>query len=294
METAIEMFKKHNQYHIQKAIIGVIIVLLCNAAFGQDHYVVTAAKLNVRKAASVESAIVGALSKGDEVCVHSFKGSWAEIDFKNGHAFVSKKYIEVISEAETGTIIPNEIEAEPESIGNNYEPESTISNKDDNQTKIRRSGALNLAFGGKKHSGSISSSSSTFIIEYESGRFFSTTPVFYNLGLGLYFGNAKSSGHGYSYKASSWGVRVPFHFGYMFGKEDNLHVALRGGVYTNFLIGNKLNKETVKVPFKDRFGWTGSVKATIGYGVFCLTAEYLIPFKSESEGLWMFGLSLGM
>lgn len=279
----------------KSTILGImLLVLICSMAMGQEHYVVNTTRLNVRKAASAESAIAGELQKGDDVYVHSFKGSWAEIDFKGGRAFVSKKYIEMVSDTETETVFSNEIEEEPEPIVSSYEAESTVSNKDGNQTKVRHSGALNIAFGGKKHSGSYSSSSSTFIIEYESGHFFPTTAVFYNLGLGLYFGNSKSSGHGYSYKASSWGLRIPLHVGYMFGNEDKLHVALRGGVYTNFLIGNKMNKETVKVPFKDRFGWTGSAKATVGYGIFCLTAEYLIPFKSGSEGLWMFGLSFGM
>lgn len=289
-----EKKKKHGTEHVHKVVFCLAFVLLCGVAFGQEHYVVTAAKLNVRTAASVESAIVGALSKGDDVRVHSFKGSWAEIEFRNGRAFVSKKYIEEFADTETETLFSDETEFEPGPIDNSFEAESTVSNKDDNQTKVRHSGALNIAYGGKNHSGSYSSSSSTFIIEYESGRFFSTTPVLYNLGLGLYFGSAKSSGSGYSYKSSNWGLRIPLHLGYMFGKEDKLHVALRGGVYTSFLIGSKMNKETVKVPFKDRFGWTGSVKATVGYGLFCLTAEYLIPFKSGSEGLWMFGLSFGM
>ena len=290
MET---MSEKKKRYRVLKTLFGLAFVLLCGVAFGQGHYVVAAHRLNVRKSASSKSAIMGVLSKGDEVYVHSFKGSWAEIDFKNGSAFVSKNYIEASADTETETISSNMNEEEPKLL-ENYEAESKVSDKKDNQTAVRYSGALNFAYGGKNQSGSYATSSSTFTFDYESGEFFSTTPVFYNLGLGLYFSKAKSSGHGYSYKASNWGLRIPFHVGYMFGEENNLHIALRGGVYTNFLFGSKMNDKRVKVSFKDRFGWTGSAKATVGYGILCLTAEYLMPFKSGADGVWMFGLSLGM
>lgn len=59
-------------------------------------YRVTAPHLNVRKAASAESGVIGGLSKGDTVLVRSLKKSWAEIDFKKGIGYVSKKYIEPI------------------------------------------------------------------------------------------------------------------------------------------------------------------------------------------------------
>ena len=57
---------------------------------------VTAPHLNVRKAASSESSVIGGLAQGDTVTVRSLKKSWAEIDFKNGIGYVSKKYIEPI------------------------------------------------------------------------------------------------------------------------------------------------------------------------------------------------------
>jgi hypothetical protein len=59
-------------------------------------YRVTAPYLNVRKAASPESAVIGGLSKGDTINVRTMKKSWAEIDFKKGIGYVSKKYIEPI------------------------------------------------------------------------------------------------------------------------------------------------------------------------------------------------------
>ena len=59
-------------------------------------YRVTAPLLNVRKAASAESGVIGGLAKGDTVTVRSLKKSWAEIDFKKGIGYVSRKYIEPI------------------------------------------------------------------------------------------------------------------------------------------------------------------------------------------------------
>ena len=294
MKPKLEKFSKRCFQPILRFIIGFVFVLLCYAAIGQEQYVVTATRLNVRKTASAESAIVGGLQKDDIVTVRSFKGGWAEIDFKNGKAFVAKKHIEKKPESVTVTIASEEKELITTPLVSNSEKEKTNVNDDDKKDAGRFCDALNFSLGGRKTSGSPTVTSTTFTFDYESGRFIATSSAFYNLGLGLYFGWAKSSASGYSFKSSNWGVRIPFHFGYMFGNEDKLHAALRGGVYTNFLIGNKMNKETVKVPFKDRFGWTGSAKATIGYGVFCLTAEYLIPFKSGSDGAWMFGLSLGM
>ena len=276
-------------------IFGILLLmLLSNTLMGQEHYVVTATRLNVRKTASSESAIVGGLKKDDIVTVRSFKGGWAEIDFKDGRAFVAKKYIQKSPESITETISSEESELITTPLVGDTEVVATKAESDNSQNVGRFCDVLNLSFGGRSSSGSSSSRSSTFAFDYESGRFIATSSAFYNLGLGLYFGWGKSSGYGSSYKSFSWGLRIPFHAGYMFGKENGFHAALRGGVYTNFLFSSKLNGERVKVAFKDRFGWTGSAKATIGYGIFCLTAEYLIPFKSGSDGVWMFGLSLGM
>ena len=64
----------------------------------QNQYIVTASKLNVRKAPSSKSAIIGGLSKGDVVNVRELKKSWAEIDFKKGIGYVSSNYIQPIEE----------------------------------------------------------------------------------------------------------------------------------------------------------------------------------------------------
>lgn len=66
-----------------------------------EKYSVTASFLNVRKAASAESAKLGALSKGDQVDVYGFKGNWAEIKFKGSKAFVSKNFIKKVEISES-------------------------------------------------------------------------------------------------------------------------------------------------------------------------------------------------
>ncbi|MBR4561097.1 MAG: SH3 domain-containing protein [Bacteroidales bacterium] len=332
MKSALINLKRLNAGRILKIMMGLMLVLLCEAAIGQEHYVVTASKAVVKKEASDESSIIGVLWKGDDVYVHAIKGSWAEIDYKKSRAFVLRKYIEksskpIFTNPSTSSTSPNSSltfatttssnssntslssasstssaasESGLKPAGNNQltaanNATNEVEKKPRQTSPVRRTQALNFALGGTLGKNKNVKFPSFYTLESESGSFFASSSVFYNLGLGLYFVDFKTSVSGYSYKSFSWGLRIPAHIGYMFGNEDKFHLALRAGVCTNFLFSQKVNKERVKVAFKDRFGFTGSFKATIGYGVFCLSAEYLLPFKSGSDGgAWMFGIAFGI
>lgn len=74
---------------------------------------VSAPRLNVRKAPSSESAIIGGLSKGDTINVRSLKKGWAEIDFKKDVGYVSQKYIEPIQIVPVNEPEPQEIAVAP-------------------------------------------------------------------------------------------------------------------------------------------------------------------------------------
>lgn len=65
------------------------------------YYTVTSARLNVREQPSSKSVVIGGLSKGDTINVHTFKKAWAEIDFKKSIGYVSAKYIEPIEMKDT-------------------------------------------------------------------------------------------------------------------------------------------------------------------------------------------------
>lgn len=85
----------------------------------QNKYVVTVPKLNVRKAPSSKSAIIGGLSKGDIVTVRDLKKSWAEIDFKKGIGYVSTSYIQPVEEEKTREEEYEEIVTDTASTQNN-------------------------------------------------------------------------------------------------------------------------------------------------------------------------------
>lgn len=56
-------------------------------------YKITASSLNVRAGASTSFAILGTLSRGDEVEVLEFDGSWGRIDYKGTEGWISTSYI---------------------------------------------------------------------------------------------------------------------------------------------------------------------------------------------------------
>ncbi|MBL4263594.1 SH3 domain-containing protein [Vibrio fluvialis] len=57
------------------------------------EYEVTATKLNVRDNPFSSKEVVGALTKGQRVYVHSFVRDWAMIRYKSSFYWVSKKYL---------------------------------------------------------------------------------------------------------------------------------------------------------------------------------------------------------
>lgn len=73
-----------------------LLIMIYIIASGQEKCIVTTTKLNVRKTPSSESNVIGTLSKGDTINIRVYKKSWAEIDFKKGIGYVSKKHIEPI------------------------------------------------------------------------------------------------------------------------------------------------------------------------------------------------------
>ena len=79
-----------------RVVLSFFLILFCSVVQGQEEYIVTASRLNVRKQPTSESPVIGGLSKGDTVNVRSLRKSWAEIDFKKSVGYVSRKFIEPI------------------------------------------------------------------------------------------------------------------------------------------------------------------------------------------------------
>lgn len=270
-----------------RGLLSLLVMLSFGSAAAQDRYEVTATRLNVRKAASAESAVLGSLSKGDQVDVLGFKGGWAEIDFKNGTAYVAKKYIEKSKQPDDEAVYDVENESLPEVHTVELENQETVTNQD-NTDETRLAGAFLFSFGGKNKF-----KSTTLVFEFESGDFISTTNAFYTFGLGLFISDSRGKIAGYSYEASSWGFRLPAHIGYYKGFH-RFHISARAGVYTNFLVNSKMNKEHIDVSFGDRFSWSGGIRVAIGYRNGCLMVEREFPFESGGKGVWMFGFLMGI
>ncbi|QSX31092.1 SH3 domain-containing protein [Shewanella cyperi] len=64
---------------------------------GAGDYEVTATILNVRDNPFSSKEIVGTLSKGERVYVHSFVSGWAMIHYKSSFYWVSQKHLKRIS-----------------------------------------------------------------------------------------------------------------------------------------------------------------------------------------------------
>ena len=91
-----------------RGLLVFFLILFCSIVQGQEEYIVTASRLNVRKQPSAESAVIGGLSKGDTINVRSLKNSWAEIDFKKSVGYVSRKYIEPIEIVPVIDLVPQD------------------------------------------------------------------------------------------------------------------------------------------------------------------------------------------
>ena len=102
-------------------------------ADAQGKYEVTATSLNVRKLPSVESAVIGGLSKGDVVNVRELKSSWAEIDYKNTIGYISAKYICPTKEEQVKKP-EQEVKNEDNAVADNV----VVQNTDDHNRNVRK------------------------------------------------------------------------------------------------------------------------------------------------------------
>ncbi|MED4454999.1 N-acetylmuramoyl-L-alanine amidase [Metabacillus fastidiosus] len=72
--------------------------------------VVSAKELNVRSEPSLDSEVIGKLSKGDRITVNEFIGNWAKITFNNKIGYVHKNYLVLnSSEQPTGSLLEGKI-----------------------------------------------------------------------------------------------------------------------------------------------------------------------------------------
>lgn len=136
--------------------------------------------------------------------------------------------------------------------------------------------------------------SSTFYFSFEGGNMNNKSHLLFSYGLGLSITNSKYSSSHVKMETRNTVLRLPILFGGLIGDKEKLHVTLRAGVSTNFLIRTKINDEIQKLSGSDRFGWNGVVRGTFGYKGLGLMVEYDIPFKSGVKGMWLFGFSAGI
>lgn len=290
--------KKEEKQLKRNACCVMLLLLLCTTVWAQDSYVVTATRLNVRKAASAESAIVGSLSKGDLVDVYNFKGGWAEIGFKNGNAFVAKKYLEKVeSETTSQPQQPSAPAPEPQ------KKETLVLNKPKEKPSAASFdliGFANLYFNFSRHSSYWIVSSDVGVIFTGTYGFLPFSPescVFATGGLGIsYYSYSDSfsyAGYSASVSGSSSTLLFPLRAGIRIGGNNGINGTLQAGLVPSFTLYSIANSETVHLSFGDRWGIGGSVKATIAYKRYGLMAEYMFPFSSGAKGIFLFGVSIG-
>lgn len=275
-----------------------LLLLLCTTVWAQDSYVVTATRLNVRKAASAESAIVGSLSKGDLVDVYNFKGGWAEIGFKNGNAYVAKKYLEKVESETISQPIP---QRNPATEPQKKETQVLTKPKEKPSTaSFDLIGSASFYFNFSRHSSYWNVSSDVGVIftrTYGFLPFSSKSCVFATAGLGLsYYSYSESfsyAGYSASVNGSSSTFLFPLRAGIRIGGNDGINGTLQAGLVPSFTLYSIANSETVHLSFGDRWGIGGSVKATIAYKRYGLMAEYMFPFSSGAKGVFLYGVCIG-
>lgn len=290
--------KKETILPKRKAFGTVLLLLLCITATAQDIYVVTATKLNVRKSASAESSIVGSLSKGDKVDVYNFKGGWAEIGFKNGTAFVSKKYLEKVeSETTSQSKLPSTPAPEPQKKETQV---LTMPKEKPSAASFDLIGSASFYFNFSRHSSYWNVSSDVGVIftrTYGFLSFSSESCVFATGGLGLsYYSYSESfsyAGYSASVNGSSSTFLFPLRAGIRIGGNDGINGTLQAGLVPSFTLYSIANSETVHLSFGDRWGISGSIKATIAYKRYGLMAEYMFPFSSGTKGVFLYGVCIG-
>ena len=290
--------KKKRILSKRKAFCIVLLLLLCSLATAQDSYVVTATKLNVRKAASAESSIVGSLSKGDHVDVYNFKGGWAEIGFKNGTAFVAKKFLEKIEDKTTIQLEKQE-PATPTPSFDEPTTQVTVKKKKERPDGFEIIGFANVYFKFGKNSTYIVNSEEAGIIFPGTYGFLPFSPescVFATAGFGfsIYSYSESFSYMGYYSHASSLNVSLllPLHAGIRIGGFDAINGTVQVGITPSITVHASANNETIHMPFGDRLGIGGSIRGTLAYKRYGLLAEYMFPFQSGAKGTFLFGVSI--
>ena len=274
-----------------------LLLLLCSMATAQDSYVVTASRLNVRKAASAESTVVGSLSKGDLVDVYNFKGGWAEIGFKDGTAFVAKKYLEKVE-----NVTPSQPKTQPDPVPSppKEEPSYTITTKEKSHTgPIEIIGFANFYFSFTKSSSLWNNSEEVGIIFPKTYGFLPFSPescVFATAGLGfsVYSYSESFSYMGYYSHVSSlnFSLLFPLHAGIRIGGFDGINGTVQAGLVPSFTVHSSVNNETVHLSFGDRWGIAGSVRGTIAFKRYGLMVGGIFPFQSGAKGAFVFGISI--
>lgn len=103
-----------NEFVSNKRLLAMCFVLILGnwtlPAFSQSQkqqYQVTANRLNVRKAASQQSSVIGSLNRGDVVTVLSIKDDWATISYNGQTAFVSSNYLQSTKELSSNKNLGN-------------------------------------------------------------------------------------------------------------------------------------------------------------------------------------------
>ena len=289
------MRKEEKQFK-RNACCVMLLLLLCTTVWAQDSYVVTATRLNVRKAASAESAIVGSLSKGDLVDVYNFKGGWAEIGFKNGNAFVAKKYLEKVESETISQPIPQPKPIpQPETEEHTY----TIETKEKHSGPLEIIGFANFYFNFTKHSSLWNNSEEVGIIFPKTYGFLPFSPescVFATAGFGfsVYSYSESFSYMGYYSHTSSlnFSLLLPLHAGIRIGGFDGINGTVQAGFIPSFTVHSSVNNETVHLSFGDRWGIAGSVRGTIAFKRYGLMLGGMFPFQSGAKGAFIFGISI--
>ncbi|MDO5342517.1 MAG: SH3 domain-containing protein [Bacteroidia bacterium] len=262
-----------------------MLLLFCPLfAVSQDKYEVTASSLNVRKSPSGEAAVIGGLSKGDMVNVRELKGSWAEIDYKNGVGYVAVRYIRFVESKK---------QQEPEKK-TEKKPEIKSEDKPVVQTVSGSGGELKS----ESKKGSDQVSKDDFGISYQFGNPGGGLDFDFNW-FDLYWGwyDYKESGVDISSSSFAINVILPFSFnigfffirpvigiGYCHGKVEVKYLSENDVTKTNafdFLLNPKVG---FRIPKKD--GESITIFATYRYDA--------PNFKFNGGGSWGVGIGKGL
>lgn len=85
--------------NLKKFFVGVILLILPLIAFADNRYkVVSSRNLNVRKAPSTQSAVIGSLAPSTVISVIEIKDGWAKFLFNGKESYVSSTFITKVIE----------------------------------------------------------------------------------------------------------------------------------------------------------------------------------------------------